>query len=444
VRADGPKASLTIVVICLLARSAAANPADIFGYGARGISMGGAQVAAADDSTASYYNPARLIGDGDIHIDIGYQLAAPDVETNDTDFAVDQARGLSIGIGVPGKIGGLDLAIGSSLFLPDQHLTRTRTLPPGQPRFLAYDNRPQRLLFVATGAIEIVDGLSIGGGVAYMSSTEGAVELHGLLGFPDADRSDFDLAIDVDLQTIRYPHAGIAWRVAPWLDVGASYRGGFRLVLNQGFDLMGDIGTEDNHVVEDGFLKLDALAQDLFQPAQFTVGAAARVAPCWLVALDVAWHRWSAFENPAAKIAIELELGQFNDFVDIPPQPELVDPDLHDIVVPRLGVEWLAAAGPRRTIRGRAGYVYEPDVAPPQTGETNFIDNDKHSLSIGAGIEWPGIGGVILRPLSLDAFVGLTVLAPRDHVKTSPIDPVGDYRSGGKVFAAGLSSRWRF
>jgi long-subunit fatty acid transport protein len=127
----------------------------------------------------------------------------------------------------------------------------------------------------------------------------------------------------------------------------------------------------------------------------------------------------------------------------IPPQKPLPPANLHDIIVPRLGVEWRGAPG-RRTWAARGGYAYEPTVAPEQTGESNFVDNDKHTLSLGGGVEWPGLGGVILKPLSLDAFVALTVLAPRTHHKLSPVDPVGDYRSSGYVIVAGLSSRWRF
>jgi long-subunit fatty acid transport protein len=272
-----------------VARTAAANPADIVGIGARGIAMGGAQVAAADDSTASYYNPALLIAGDDIHIDIGYQIAVPQIGANGETFAVDYAQGLAVGIAVPGKFRNQRLAIGASLYLPDQHITRTRTLPFGRPRFLAYDNRPQRVMLAATAGFEIVPGLSVGAGIAYMSSTNGEVELQGLVGFPDPDASDLDLAIDVDVKTIRYPHAGVAWRVLPWLELGASYRGGFRLVTDQTVRVRGDIGAPGlPPVVDDGRLDLRSVSQDLFQPMQITAGFAAQITPRWLVAFDLA------------------------------------------------------------------------------------------------------------------------------------------------------------
>ena len=438
------KRALATAVVLGLAGAARANPADIFGYGARGIAMGGAQVAATDDGAAAYYNPARLVRGDLIHIDVGYQFAKPRVGTTEDTFAVDTSRGLAFDIAVPGKIAGARLAIGAALFIPDQHVTRTRTLPEARPRYLAYDNRPQRLMLAAVGAIEIIPGLSIGGGVAYMSSAKGTIELRGLLGFPDAEASDLDLAINADVETIRYGHAGLAWRALPWLELGASYRGGFRLVSDLTVKVRGDIGAPGQPpVVADGHLDLRSVFLDLFQPMQITVGAAAQISSRWLVALDVAYHRWSVFENPTSRITIELDIKDFNDLVNIPPQRPLAPANLNDIVVPRLGVEYTRPWN-GRTLALRGGYVYEPSVAPEQRGETNFLDNDKHTLTAGAGVDWPGIGAVISQPVSLDAVVGVTLLEPRDHHKVSPTDPVGDYRSTGWVFEFGITNRWRF
>jgi long-subunit fatty acid transport protein len=327
--------------------------------------------------------------------------------------------------------------------LPDQQVTRTRTLPAERPRFLAYDNRPQRLLLAAVAAYEVLPGLQIGAGVAYMASTNGSVELQGLVGFPNPAVSDLDLAIDVDVKTIRYPHAGIAWRATPNLTLGASYRGGFRLVIDQTVKVRGDLGTPDAVVVEEGRLDLRSVSQDLFQPMQITVGGALAVTERLLVALDVAYQRWSVYDNPTARIELELDIKQFNDLVMIPPARVLEVPNLSDIVVPRLGVEWRGVPGSRSWI-ARGGYAFEYAVAPEQRGESNFIDNHKHTLSLGGGLEWRGLGGVIAKPFSLDAFVSFTYLQPRDHRKLSPIDTVGDYTASGHAIAAGLMSRWRF
>lgn len=428
------------LAVLLVAGRAHANPADLFGFGARGQAMAGAQVAGADDTSATYYNPALLARSNDIRIDLGYHLAMPRLTVDGRDTDVDASRGLAVGLAVPGRLLGARLAVGAGLFLPDQQITRTRTLASSAPRFALYDNRPQRLLLSADLAAALPHGVSIGAGIAYMSSTQGVVALDGIVGFPDASSSQLDLAIDVDLKTIRYPHLGVAWDVRPWLTVGVAYRGGFKLVLDQVFDVTGDIGTPGvDPLVSDGSLHLRSRAQDLFQPAQLTAGASARLTPAWTVAFDLAWHRWSVFENPAARIDIALDIGMFNDLVDIPPQEPLPAPHFHDIAVPRLGVEHT-----RGSTRWRAGYAYEPSPAPPQRGATNFIDNDKHTLSIGAGFERAGLGGIVLRPISLDLALAATWMPARDHQKLIAADAIGDYRSGGVVLAGSVMTRWRF
>ncbi|MBP8808623.1 MAG: outer membrane protein transport protein [Kofleriaceae bacterium] len=434
------RAALAAATLAATASVAAANPADAYGFGARGQAMAGAMVAGADDTSATYYNPALLAVDPRIRIDLGYQLALPRLTVDGRDVGVDASRGLAVGLAVPGQLLGARLAVGAGLFLPDQHITRTRTLASSQPRFALYDNRPQRLFLSANLAVRLPRGVYLGAGIAYMSSTQGTVALDGLVGFPDPGLSQLELAIDVDLKTIRYPHLGVAWEALPWLTLGAAYRGGFRLEIDQAFEITGDVGLPGSTpVVPDGSLYLRSRAQDLFQPAQLTVGAAARLTPRWTVDLDLAWHRWSAFDNPAARIDIVLDLGPFQDLVDIPPQEPLPAPHYHDIAVPRLGVEHR-----RGRTRWRAGYSYEPSPAPPQRGATNFIDNDKHTVALGAGLERAGLGGIILQPISLDLALALTWLPSRDHEKLIAADPVGDYRSAGAILTGAVTSRWRF
>jgi len=435
-----------LLALVLAPSTAAANPADIFGFGARGAGMGGAQVASVDDASATYYNPARLAGGDDIQIDVGYQFGAPTLEVDGRDTHVDWSRGLTMGLLVPGRVAGRRIAIGAGVVLPDAHLTRTRSLPSAQPRYVYYDNRPQRLFLSADAAFELAPGLTIGGGLAYLSSTQGAVALRGLVGFPQPEQSDLQLDIDVDLRTIRYPHLGIAWSPTDWLDLGVSFRGSFKLQVDLDFRIDGDVGLPDAEpVVDDGFLALSTASQDLFQPAQVTAGFAARITPRTTAAFDLAYHRWSTFENPAAHITIDLDVGQFNDFVNLPPELPLPAPHFHDTIVPRLGVEhlaWTRADGALLQVRG--GYVYEPTPTPEQIGATNFIDNDRHTFSAGAGLELPHLGALVPRPFGLDAFFALTLLDARDHGKLSPVDPVGDYHADGHVVSAGLTSRWRF
>jgi long-subunit fatty acid transport protein len=234
------------------------------------------------------------------------------------------------------------------------------------------------------------------------------------------------------------------FHATPWLDLGVSYRGGYTLILDNTVRVLADVGREDNPVVEDGSLALNALAQDLFQPQQWSAGLGAQITSRLLVAFDLSLHRWSEFENPATKIDIEIDAGMFNDLIDIPDTPPLPDPNYKDIFIPRLGVEYRLYESFRRDLDLRTGYSFEPSPVPEQVGESNFIDNDKHSLAAGLGLTLRGWTDILPRPVRLDAYGALTLLAPRSHHKLSAVDPIGDYRSSGRLVQLGLSSTWHF
>jgi long-chain fatty acid transport protein len=421
-----------------------ANPVDAYGFGGRAPAMAGAQTAAADDGSANYYNPALLATYDDIRVDIGYQTAVPSLEVNDLDLGVDASRGFAVALSSPGRIGPIELAVSGALFMPDQHILRSRAIEATQPRFALYDNRPQRLFLAANVALRIGPRLAIGGGIAYMAKTVAAVDLAGRLGYPDAERSDLALAIDADVRPLRYPQAGVLFHATPWLDVGATYRGGYKLVLDNTVRVLADIGSEEMPIVEDGSLALHALAQDLFQPQQWSAGLAAQVTPALLVAFDLSYHRWSKFENPATRIDLAIDAGDFNDLIDIPPPPRLPRPHYADIATPRVAADYTLLRAPRHRLDLRGGYAYEPSPVPEQVGSSNFIDNDKHTASLGAGLTLADLTEILPRPLRLDAFFALTYLSPREHHKLSPVDPVGDYRASGKVLQAGISSTWHF
>jgi long-chain fatty acid transport protein len=434
------------VTIAVLAPSAGrANPIDAFGFGARGPAMGGAQTAASDDGGANYYNPGILATFREIRIDLGYQIAQPHLTLNGLDTNVDASHGLAVSLSAPGRIGPVRVAVGGGLFLPDQQITRTRTMPSDQPRFVMFDNRPQRLFLASNVAVELTPWLFVGGGIAYMSQLTGEVQLDGRVGFPDGADSELALRIDVDLDPIRYPQAGVLVKPLPWLDVGLAYRGGFGLTVALDFSITGDIGPEGAPpTVEDGFLALLTTYQDLFQPAQVALGFCARATPDLAFAVDAVWHRWSQFENPAAQIDIDYELGEFNDLVDIPDPLPLPDPRFHDIIVPRAGVEWAAARTRRQVWQLRGGYVFEPTPTPVQSGDTNFIDGDKHTASAGGGVTLSRLTDILPLPISIDAYAALTWMPEREHAKVSPVDRIGDYRAGGTILQLGASSRWRF
>ena len=74
-----------VAVLCALCALGApalvhASAIDLFGYGARGMAMGGAVAASVAGHAAVYYNPARLAFDEQLSFAVGYQRAAISLE----------------------------------------------------------------------------------------------------------------------------------------------------------------------------------------------------------------------------------------------------------------------------------------------------------------------------------------------------------------------------
>lgn len=436
--------ALLIAALLCASDVAVANPVDLFGFGARAPAMGGAQTAATQDSSANYYNPAALALQAGLRIDVGYQTARPTLRMNTASQQVNDSRGLAAGLVVPGNFLGRRVAIGAGLFLPDQSILTGRTLSAEQPRWALYDNRPKRLFFGFHAAAEIRDDLYLGAGLASMAGAEGTYIIGGRLGFPIPDDSELELDVDVDATSSVYLQAGALWKPTPWLDVGLAYRGQFVFESIQIVRFEADIGSPGNLAVEDAIVDIETLNLDFFQPAQVAFGIAAQITPRVLIAFDAVYQRWSKFENPTPIIDIELDVGDLNDLVMLDEQPKLERLHFHDTLSPRLGVEVLAARTSRTEWRIRAGYAYDPSPAPEQVRSSNFIDNDKHTVSAGLGLRLSRVTDILPRPFDLDLYGALTMLPRRDHHKLSPVDPTGDISAEGHVIAFGVSSSWAF
>ncbi|MCA9517743.1 MAG: hypothetical protein KC635_22540, partial [Myxococcales bacterium] len=298
-----------LLALAALARPlpARANPVDAFGMSARAVGLAGTYGALTDDFAANYYNPAALASLDDMRLELGYILVDPTLELNGGDLDVDGVNGIQGGLVLPGEVWGHRIGVSVALYLPDDRLTRLRALPERQPRFVLYDNRPQRLVLTTSLALEIVpDVLYIGAGLTYLSDTKGSLDITGQVDFEDADGTDLRSAVDVDFQAVRYPSASILVTPTENLRFSLTYRAPFDLSLDLRLDVHGDIvigGTTDDPVplVEDATLAVTSKNANLFSPRQLALGAA-WVADdgSWDVAAEVVWQQWSEFRSPTA------------------------------------------------------------------------------------------------------------------------------------------------
>jgi long-chain fatty acid transport protein len=428
-------------IILAAAPEARANPLDTFGFGSRAAAMGGAASADSADFSAGYYNPANLAQVRRLDITVGYFSAIHHLQTNGNDNAVDPVRGLVGGFVAPGKLFDFPFAFGIAVHLPDDRLSRVRALRQEQVRWELYDNRNQRLYLAANLAVTLFPWLEIGGGVSFMSGTVGRLDITGNANILVPGKSQLRHEVEASLGAIRYPQFGARVKVNDKLALALVYRGQFQLDLDIRARLQGDILN-----LTTAYYALRAQSVDAFLPQQVVLGSSWRPTRDLHVNLDFTWVNWSAYVPPVALLDVALDIpppagGWPNGIVPpmVPAPTKVVKMDIHDRIVPHVGVEWRALD--RRRFEGflRGGYEYAKSPIGEQTGITNYLDRDRHTASLGLGLKATKPFGDLVRELRFDVHAQLSILSESVTRKSDPADFIGDYRAGGQIWNLGTT-----
>ena len=443
-------ALLGALALLVGASPARANPPDTFGFGSRETAMGGAVAAETRGFAASYYNPAALARSRGLEIGIGYFRAEHSLEMNGRDNGVDPVKGMNAGLVAPGTVLGLPFAFGIAVHLPDDRISRVRALRQEQPRWELYDNRNQRLFLAANVAIEPTPWLWIGGGLSFMSSTRGRLDITGGANVFRPDDSKLRHEVDADLTAVRYPQAGVRVALGERVALAAVYRGEFQLALDLSARLFGDISRLTTALYD-----LQTHSINNFLPQQAVVGGSWAVTDRLKATFDATWINWSAYVAPVAKLDAVLEIppppSGWPSTVTPPTTPaptRIVPLHMYDRLVPRLGLEWNALAekrsGNRREGFLRAGYEIAKSPIAAQTGSTNYVDRDRHTVSFGIGAAFQDVLPELPGTLMIDGHVQLSQLPTETTRKTSAADYVGDYTAGGSILNVGLTAGFAF
>jgi long-chain fatty acid transport protein len=444
----------TLAMASVLAAPAAAQPMDTYGMSSRSVALAGAVSADVEDGSANYYNPAGIVRDGRLHIGLGWFGAIHDLYLNEHSSDVDPVHGVILGLNVPGKVGDFRFGFGLGVHLNDQRVSRTRTLPRAWPRWELYDNRPHRTYLSTHVAIQPVEWLRIGGGMAFLSYSSNQLRLRGEPN--DATHlSRIEHELVGELTTIRYPQVGI--QLGPWenFNFGITYRGEYALDNK----LVAEVGNPDGSPVNgavvivgpyavNGYFFLLTQSVNAYVPHQISFGASWQPVPELRVGMELTWLMWSLYVSPIGRSRVILDI----DTSDLPPDiagmiriPENIPEQMpipanfQDRVVPRLGVEVTPYRTTDLAIQLRAGYFYEHSPAPEQMGYTNLVDTDRHTWSFGAGVDLLELRPLLPGHLSLDLHLTYSWLPERAMIKESPIDPFGDYVAWGHIFAGGVT-----
>jgi hypothetical protein len=431
---------LAFLFVMAIAANARANPPDTYGFGSRETAMGGAMSAETRGVPANYYNPAALARSRGLELQFGYFRADHFLTINGKDNAVDPVKGINGGLVLPGSLFEIPFAFGLAVHLPDDRISRVRALRQEQPRWELYDNRNQRLFLAANLAIEPFPWLQIGGGLSFMSSTRGRLDITGTANVFAPDTSQLRHEVDADLTAIRYPQAGVRVELSDRASLAAVYRGEFQLALDLGAHLQGDISG-----LTSALFQLETHSVNNFLPQQIVFGGSYLLTDALRTTFDMTWINWSAYVPPVAKLDVVLDIppppGGWPSTITPPtsPAPTRVVPlRMHDRMVPRLGLELRAIHGRKVDVFVRSGYEIAKSPIDPQTGLTSYIDRDRYTLSLGAGTTLRGIARELPGDLSLDVHLQWSEL-PEQTTTKGPEDFTGDFKAGGRIIAIGAT-----
>ncbi|MFO0685554.1 MAG: outer membrane protein transport protein [Sandaracinus sp.] len=446
-------------VVALGASRAAAQPMDTYGMGSRSIAMAGAVTADTEDFSANYYNPAGLARGTALRISMGWYGAIHDLHVDGASSNVDPLHGAVMGLVVPGRLGDFRFAFGLAVHLPDDAVSRTRSLPRAQPRWELYDNRGHRIYLAAHLAIRPWDWLMIGGGISFLSLSSNALTIRGDLDIVRPESSHLESSLLANLTTIRYPQVGIQIMPIPELSFGAVYRGQFALdnTLTARVGCAADMPDcpsattlGSGSLSFRGFFDLYTQSVNAFVPQQVSLGASWSIIPELRVNLEVTWVNWSSYVSPIGTSRITLQIDvppALRDSIRIPSSIAGSTPiaaNFADRFVPRLGVEGLAFEDSHVALRLRGGFFYEQTPVPDQTGLSSLIDTDRFVWAAGLGLALTDLRPLIDGSLSFDLHLSYAYLPDRTTRKTSLVDTTGDFVAGGQMFIGGLTMELAF
>lgn len=336
--------------------------------------MGGAFTGLADDYSAIYYNVAGLSQVQQNTVHVGFMIAHPMLNLNlnpmpgatrrqaallhaleEEQTGVDDANGYTFGITVPFN---KYIHLGIGVYLPEGLVIRLRPHDSHIPTFIMHENRSQRIVTHVGASLQVFPGVSIGGGVALLSDSYGTFTfpLHANNenlslnpNQPAQEPLDVDATLNLNFPLTTTPFAGVMWRPAEWLRLGASYRAAFSWDVTIDADIgvyfeNYQIDLADLDQIAPGVLPLKATLElsvpalgdtplrvpveideleglvalsanlpvsvlvdvsDHWKPQQAAFGASLDIGDAWILSSDVTWYDWSEYPSPDMNIKID-------------------------------------------------------------------------------------------------------------------------------------------
>lgn len=360
--------ALISILVTVWNFSVHANPAEVFDFGASQTAQAGAVSATVTDSTSGYYNPAGLVFGQGKRLSFGINGINTHLNANEQQLG-DSQLSIVLGGATPLPFSGMfknRIHVGFGFYLfPLQNIT-VIAKHPEEIHFIYYDERSRRLLILATLSAKLLDDLSVGVSVNPGAAVDGFVVTR------NGPLRGLEAIVVQDISSVFHFNAGIRWQLLDNITLAFVYKEQFQL----------SYATDTQNVIEGEPLDVYTEANTLFSPSQFTLGTAWSVIDDLKFSLDVTIAEWSSYPAPFLNIRATIPL------ID-PFEAILPETTFNDTISIKLGTEWDFDTQNNDFITHyvlRSGYAFETSPVPQQTGVTNLLDGNKHTLAMGGGI----------------------------------------------------------
>ena len=433
---NGKLILFSFLLLIMAAANARAGYYTIYGLGSRASGMGGANIALANDPSASYSNPGALseCGDGKLEMIVMRTFSQFNVELNDVNGdLLTQAKNkgfntlqdyqnwsknvseitiLGIGLAMPIWKSPLlkNIEFGMSFSAPLSWAARFYFVDSKDPIFLEYFNQAQKFnivggmsynidgIFKSLGDMDI-PGISVGFGVNAFVDGNGTMKM-----MP----TDFKLWLPYDYSIIGgvllQPFKTFRSQFLQDLKLGVTYHQA--MMLNITFDLgIGPIAGQFS-------------SYDLYFPEELGFGLGFVPLKNLSVDYDLVRTGWSDYKPPFTYSppgsSIGALMGTPFDFASY---------KLNDIWVHKIGAEYTMA----KDYKFRLGYSFRPTpISSAMAQKANILDNDTNVIAFGLGYNFTG--------LTVNLHSQVRMMADRT------LRPGGNtIKAGGNVWSTGLT-----
>lgn len=346
------------------ARTAAAGPFEVWGFGPAGLADANARAARATDGTASFYNPGGLALGTGYHLEVGGLYGQSALVAQGRTLSLEEPFGgtLALDGDVPLE-GPLDgrLRFGLGTYALPTSLMRLVVHGASDPFYPYYDGRTQRMVVMPALAAKLARGLGVGIGANVLAGVSGPSYVA-----PGQSRA-LESRIDEEVTTVVALDAGVRFDPTDRVRLALVYRQRFA------------VPNRISSVAIVGGVPLDvevSQAEGLFDPATIVLGASFDATPRLTLEADASYLRWSSWKGPLMDVTATLP----GVFIPSPPQKSL----WKDTYTVRAAGSYTLPLSSSVDLVVRTGGGYEPTMMKrDQQARTNLLDGDK--ILLGAG-----------------------------------------------------------